>query len=191
MTGYFIINRETMEKFNVGAISKVAEAVNTAKNQPGQFEVVGSANDLLERFTVPQLTTLYNNNLLGGKKPLKKFDDKISASTRTWAAVSGKESKASSPQPAAKKAGEESLNSASKKTGGTSRKRFSSEAVITVLAESNPRKGKAGANFALYSKCKTVGDYYEAGGIGGYLKPDTAAGYIKVQEPGAEETPAE
>lgn len=59
---------------------------------------------------------------------------------------------------------------------------YAADSKIVVLVENPGRAGtKRHAWFELYSKCKTVGKYLEAGGGRGYLTADVSDGYIEIK----------
>lgn len=87
-------------------------------------------------------------------------------------------------QPAAKKTAAPAKKAAKATNDGATRGRapnFGGDAVITVLAKDNPKRGGAAERFALYKNGMTVDKYIAAGGKRADVNWDAAQGFIKVK----------
>ena len=115
------------------------------------------------------LVALYNEY---AAKPVKKFADKATAVKRTLEILPVAEVKASKKTAKAEKS----------EPSATGRVAALHARTITVLAESNPKRGESAERFALYRDGMTVGEYLAAGGVSKDVNWDAARGYISVTE---------
>lgn len=103
-----------------------------------------------------------------------KADDKKAVATAKKAAAAPVKNKAADKKEAAP--------AKDKKAAAPRAGKFAESDKIVVLAKENPKRAntKAHANFELYKKSKTVGDFIKAGGDTGYMGFDHKSGFIKV-----------
>ena len=151
--------------------------------ESGNLAHLATEHDVNTKLTAEQALRLYN----GSVEKTEHLDMSLGESTikRKLFALLGanKDNRVAAPEkpktdtrPAAKPVNGKKAPRAAKPTGEKRGRKsaFSPEAKIKVLVKENPkRKGSASfKRFELYGKCKTVAEYFKAGGTSGDLHWD-------------------
>ena len=135
--------------------------------------------DRAAAFPASKPTTEDEDPVMSDEKPKKNPAPAKKAAAAEKPAAKKTAAPAKKPAPAAKKA------AAAAEPAGTRGRapNISGDAVITLVAKENPKRGGAAERFALYKNGMTVDQYIAAGGKRADVNWDMSMDFIKVKEP--------